>query len=330
MSTNKNAIIRYQALDRCLSNFGNHYDIEDLTRICNDALLEFNPDMEGVSKRTIYKDINSMQDPLIYDAPIERYRDDRKVYFRYSDANFSINKQLINGQEAEQLKEVMLTLSRFKGMPQFEWLEEMQKRLEKTFNLSSNAEVIVFESNPYLIGLEHIDILYNAIVHKIVLDIRWHSYRSGEQSATIHPYFLKQYNNRWYLLGQHSEFEKIWHISLDRIDRITKIKTAYINTEIDIEDYFGDVIGMTIPDDAKPEKILLKVSDTSLPYIVSKPLHGSQRKPKINNIIELNLIINYELEAQILSFGSNIEVLEPLWLRNKIKKEINKLLLKYH
>ena len=62
MATNKNATIRYQALDRCFRNPGRKYYIDDLIEVCNDALLDIDPDSSGIKRRQIYDDIKFMQE----------------------------------------------------------------------------------------------------------------------------------------------------------------------------------------------------------------------------------------------------------------------------
>jgi hypothetical protein len=125
MATNKNATIRYQSLNRCFRNPGRKYFIEDLIEACNTSLLDNDPSSTGIKRRQIFEDIKFMRDSQGFDAPIESYKDGKKVYYRYSDLSFSINNQPLNEMEANQLKEALLTISRFKGMPQFEWIDEI-------------------------------------------------------------------------------------------------------------------------------------------------------------------------------------------------------------
>lgn len=333
MATNKNATIRYQALDRCFRNPGRRYYMEDLIEACNEALLDINPDSSGIKRRQIYEDIKFMQDSKGFDAPIESFKDGRRAFYRYTDSAFSINSQPLNEQEAQQLKESLLTLSRFKGLPQFEWVEEMKVRLEQTFHLKTDDNILSFEENPYLTGREHIGDIYNAIVNKTVLNITYKPFKAPDALLfEIHPYHLKQYNNRWFLFGLNNEYqENLINLALDRIQRIEQSKIAYIpNTEIDFEEYFDDVIGVSVNSDESIQKVILRVDDELLPYITSKPLHGSQIQHKDDaSIIELNLQLNYELESQLLSHGEKIEVIEPVELRERIKERIKRLNDKY-
>jgi len=139
MATNKNATLRYIALDRCLRNPGKRYDIGALVKACNDSLTDVDPNSSGVKKRQVYDDLKFMRDSRGYEAPIESEREGRKAFYRYSDRNYSINNQPLNEQEALQLKESLLTLSRFKGLPQFEWIEELITRLEQSFHLKTET-----------------------------------------------------------------------------------------------------------------------------------------------------------------------------------------------
>lgn len=333
MATNKNATIRYQTLDRCFRNPGRKYYIDDLIEACNDSLLDIDPNSSGIKRRQIYEDIKFMQDSKGFDAPIESFKDGKKAFYRYTDLNFSINSQPLNEQEAQQLKESLLTLSRFKGMPQFDWVEEMKARLEQTFHLKTEDNIISFEENPYLTGREFIGDIYNAIVNKKVLTINYKPFKADKELIfEIHPYHLKQYNNRWFLFGLNNEYGNITNIALDRILEINESKKKYIpNSKIDFLEYFDDVIGVSVDDTLQPQKIVLKADDDLLPYIVSKPIHGSQKIKKDSEgaLIELKLQINYELESTIFSFGEKIEVLEPEALRTIIANRIKRLNQKY-
>ncbi|MBI9062116.1 MAG: WYL domain-containing protein [Marinilabiliaceae bacterium] len=334
MPTNKNATIRYQALDRCFCNPGRKYYIDDLVKACNEALSDIDPDTSGVKKRQVYADIKFMSDSKGFDAPIETKRDGRKTYYHYSDLKFSINNQPINEQEAQQLKESLLTLSRFTGLPQFEWIEDMKVRLEHTFKLKTDAHVLSFEENPYLTGREHIGQLYDAIINQKALQVESKSFKHDHSFYyKIHPYHLKQYNNRWFLFALNEDRKEITNIPLDRITNISSLHIPYIpNTTYNFEDYFEDIIGVTIPIDQEPQKVVLKIDAKLWPYIETKPIHGSQRTKEVNTdytIIELDLYLNYELEAQILSRGEQIEVLQPQELREKIHKRAEIIVNRY-
>lgn len=74
MPVNKNALIRYKTIDKCLRNRYRRWTIEDLVDACSDALYEMEAINKGVSMRTVQGDIQIMRsDKLGYNAPIEVY-----------------------------------------------------------------------------------------------------------------------------------------------------------------------------------------------------------------------------------------------------------------
>jgi hypothetical protein len=169
MSINKNALIRYQVLDRCFRNTGRIYFWEDLLEECNNALMNFDPNNEGIQRRQLFDDIRFMESDAGWLIPLTRVRHGRKVFYRYEDLSFSINNQPLNDSEAEQLKSALQIFSRFSGTPQFEWVNEMIPMLESKFGLIERKnEIISFESNIDLKGLHFLTPLFNAIINERV------------------------------------------------------------------------------------------------------------------------------------------------------------------
>jgi len=336
MGTNKHAQIRYHALDRCFNNFGRKFFIGDLIEACNEAIYDFTGKHEGVKKRQVYDDIKFMESIHGWSIELDRIKDGKNVYHRYSDKNFTINKSPLNQVEISQIKEVLLTLSRFRGLPQFEWIEEITSRLQ---NLSKGGfqdvdNVIDFEQNQFLKGLNFISPLFNAIYNKRVLKIVYAPFKVKKEITYIfHPYYLKQFNLRWFVFGFTGSATQITNLALDRILSVVETPENYIdNKDINFNEYFDDIIGVSIPMNAKVEKIVLSVSVDLLPYLETKPIHGSQKNAKVTPegmTIELNLIINYELVAKLFSFGDGIKVLEPQHLAKTMAEKALAILNKY-
>lgn len=331
MATNKHAIIRYQALDKCFRNIGRKYFIEDLIEACNKSFYGFSGVDTDISRRQVFDDIKFMESQQGWSIELERRKDGRRIYYRYTDPGYSINNQLLNEEEELKLKEALLTLSRFKGMPQFEWIDEMLVCIQSSFTLKANAEkVIEFDQNKYLKGIEYFGEFFTAIVYKKPLSLSYRGFKQ-EKSKTIlfHPYYLKQYNNRWFVFGRIDGNDMITNIAIDRVLSIKEaIKTYIPNDLVDFEEFFDDVIGVSVPTNKEPIKILISVSKKMFPYIDSKPLHGSQ-KVKQNNgdsaIIEITVVENFELVSLLLSFGETVTVLEPASLIKVIKAKTEKI-----
>lgn len=334
MALTKNALIRYQTLDRCFRNPGKKYFYPNLLDACNEALYNYDKS-EGIEERQLKYDIAFMESEQGWSIDLEKFRDGRKVYLRYKDIDFSINNQPINELEAEQLKSAMLVLSRFKGLPQFEWVNEIIPKLDQSFKLSNQSqEIISFDTNQFLIGTEFISTIFNAILYQQTLEVSYQSFKSTNPNTLIfHPYLLKQFNNRWFLFGKSEGFDTITNLALDRILNIKESNLKYQpNKDKDFNEYFEDIIGVSKSDD-ELLKIIFNASLAIAPYIKTKPLHGSQRKIEdtINGyIFSIEVKPNYELEKMILSFGEDLTVLEPEKFKCKIKERLAKNLNNYN
>jgi predicted DNA-binding transcriptional regulator YafY len=278
MSTNKNALLRYQILDRCFSDFKRKYEIQDLVDAVNEVLY----DMYGseVSVRQIRDDIKYMRDRITYNAPIEAVPyDGKKCYYRYEDKNFSIFNNELSTEEVTTLRSTIEMLSRFRDGSRNAWLEEVISNLEFRFGIKTNQEHIVsFEQNEQLRGLNFLGELIDSAIHHQTLRILYRSYYGVEHNTIVHPYHLKQFNNRWFLLGL-EETDKGTRLSNKALDRIIKFSRANVsfipNTEINFATYFKDIVGVTVPKEHPiAEKVILKFDKARFPYIVSKPIHN--------------------------------------------------------
>ena len=153
-----------------------------------------------------------------------------------------------------------------------------------------------------------------------------------EINLEFHPYYLKQYNNRWFVFGKNPLFENITNLALDRLIDVEVLDKIFIETDLDFKEYFEDIIGVTFNEKKQATNIILRVDKSLWPYIETKPLHGSQKviqKGENYVDIKLELIPNYELESLILQHGEKITVLEPSTLSNKIQDRIQQLIKKY-
>jgi len=329
MATNKNALIRYKVLDNCFRNPGRRYFIDDLIAECDSVLLEIDPESNGISRRQIYEDVAFMESKEGWSIELDKLRDGKRVYYRYADMSFSINNMPLNEVEINHLKAAVDILSQFKGMPQFEWVNELVPKLQQGFaSDEASATIMEFDGNLYLKGIEHLGPLHNAIYYKKVLTISYQPFENDVPfDVVIHPYFLKQYNNRWFLFGYNPEKEKYdWNLAIDRIITMKETKGKYQkNNKIDWQEYFEDIIGVTKPVDGQREKVVLHFNGRTGKYMETKPLHGSQKQKWLDdNTLELTLqiIINYELERLILSYADSVIVTKPNILVKSIKKRL--------
>ena len=333
MPTNKNALLRYQILDRCFSNRYRKYTIEDLVDAVNEALY----DMYGseVSMRQIRDDIKYMRDRVSYNAPIEAVPfEGKRCYYRYSDPNYTIFNNELTTEEVTKLCSTINMLGRYRGGAN-RWLEEVISNLELRFGIKTNREhIVAFEQNDQLRGLEFLSELIDSAINHQPLNLLYRTYNGKETNVVIHPYHVKQYNNRWFLFGleQTPNGDRIANRALDRIVKFSISNVPFVpNTSIDFSTRFDDVVGVTIPDDdVQKETVVLKFEPDRFPYVVSKPIHHSQKVLNEDEcILQIEVRPNKELESVIFSYFPHVEVLEPATLREQFKEKISNNLKKY-
>ncbi len=324
MAQNKNALLRYRTIDRCLRNTGRRWTLQDLQDACSDALYEYEGKQEMVSLRTIQLDIQMMRsDRLGYEAPIEVYD---KKYYRYADPDYSINNRPMSQHDIDVLNRTIDLLRQFDEFDPFHDLADVVSRLQDKVATASNRRPIVdFERNPNLKGLEHLNALYDIIASRKVVYINYRSFNSRQPVPYIlFPYMLKEYRNRWFVFGSRVGDMKLFNLALDRIVDFHPCPDIPYKENPDFgDDFFEDVVGVTKHGRLKKETVVIKAANSQASYILTKPIHKSQRlvtKDKTDGSMtfELEVIVNYELINQLVSFGAGIKILSPQSLANEL------------
>lgn len=327
MPKNKKAIIRYRILDKCFRNHRKRFYIDDLVQACNDELATY--DGSSVSKRQVLDDMAFMESDAGGSIDLERCRDGHKIYYRYRDPDFSIMNLPMSQSEADQLSDTIQMLSRFKGLPQFTWMDETLVRLKDSFQLDGTVSgSVAFAQNPDLKGIEFFSELFDAIVKKEVVTIHYHRFGKPFRSRIIHPYQLRQYNNRWFLIGLEERLLPripLAIVPLDRIDsfRVRENDVYQEYTGMDFDEYFYDIVGVSLNPEGHKTKVVILSRYPAANYIETKPLHPSQRilEKGVDGVkFQWDVIPNYELETQLLAYADQCEVLEPQSLRDSLRK----------
>lgn len=168
------------------------------------------------------------------------------------------------------------------------------------------------------------------------------NYSAGFQrlkDIELHPYRLKLYNNRWFVVGLGIEDGKQYEdciFALDRIMTAEKSSIKYIRPKKDYEHFFDDIVGVTHIKNRPRQVIEIVTLDKYTHYrILTKPIHSSQKEKAPysaddgEGVITINVIPNKELMGQLLSFGPNIRVTAPQELADDIKQQVQKMLKNY-
>lgn len=330
MPVNKNALLRYKTIDNCLRNRARKWTLDNLMTACSDALYEYTGKDEYISRRTIQLDLQKMRsDELGYNAPII-VKD--KKYYTYEDPDYSITNIPLTENDLSLMSEAVGVLKQLSGFSALSGMEDIVGRLEDQVSAVRHEKtpVIYFENNDRLVGLNHIAPLYKAISEKTPVELTYQSFTANRpHSFPFSPYVLKEYRNRWFVYGRRPGNQLLQNLALDRIIEVKPASAA--EPFIDDPDFkpkvfFGDIIGVTKSPNDRPQRVTFWASPEQVPYITTKPLHRSQRILTVNPdgsvVFEINVVLNYELEREFISFFNGVKVLSPRMLVKHVSRKL--------
>jgi predicted DNA-binding transcriptional regulator YafY len=371
MPINKNSFLRYQVIDACLNNkFRPYPTIEVLIEKCSEKLGV------RVSKSTIEKDIHAMKylDPPGFDAPIEFDRTHQGYY--YNVAGYTIVKINIKDEDIDAIEFAAKVLRQYRGFHIVKRYAEAIDRIldvvdvRRILSREELEEYVQFETPTYVEGTQYIEQVIRAIQEKQVLKLFYRAfYKDKPEIRIVHPYLLKEFRNRWYLVGLDDNLNELRTFGLDRIVSIEKgLKTGQQSIEEVLEnqksqevgfksnidrpeittqsstseitfrkiqfnpqDYFRNTVGIIAPQ-SKPSVIKLSFSKVEAQYIITQPIHESQKIVKVtkNRIIFTFLVHpTYEFVSLLLGYQDGVKVLAPKELKIKMKEILTLMINNY-
>lgn len=192
---------------------------------------------------------------------------------------------------------------------------------------------IILENIPS--GQEELPIIIEAMKTNTQLRITYQSFNREESSTfTVHPYCIKLFKQRWYMIAYSPYYDKIMIYALDRILNIMKQdgESFVLPSDFDSEKYFYNYYGIISGTNRKVEKVKLKVVAGQANYLRTVPLHHTQEEIERNNdysIFTLSISPEFDFYQEILWNAEDMEVLEPNWLRNEIGGIVKRMWNKY-
>lgn len=339
MSLHKHALIRYRIIDSMLRNKYRPFpSIEEIRAKCEDSL--FGSDWgEHISKSTIEKDFKSMRADaeLGFFAPIKYSK--REDGYYYTDEEFTIHNIPLKPDDIDAIKFASNTLMNFRESPLFAQFRFAIEKIFDRLNISSEVQderldnLVQFDSYPDFPGNDYLQPLYTAIKDYQKVEIQYQRFNSSELSIrTYHPYLLKEYKYRWYVIGYSEDRERVVTYALDRISKIEVLEEDFIvQPGFNPDTFFKYSFGITQIDN-EPQKIALKFPAAQRGYIETQALHDTQEIIEENSsyfILQLDVLVTYELLERIMSYGENVEVLAPQSLRETIAYRYKEAIKKY-
>lgn len=321
---NKDQFLRYITIDRCLRNYNAHHDIDSLLEAVNRVLVDH--DIRPATKSTIQHDLTNLK-KRPYEIELEPGRGygQNKLY-RYKDPSFTIANTIYPTHLKDIISEIDEMLEDYNYDQHYAWLKSTVRSLrDKESGGGSLPEAVDFQNYTDKNILSSFNDLLNSILAKQPVLLKYEPFDKQPYEVICHPYLLKQFNNRWFMIGKTEGHEFLSTYPLDRIKGIKAANKEFIPNSEDFVDYFYDVVGVTVNANEQPVNVIIRVNKNAYKYIETKPLHGSQVVVGRNEdsvTIKLYVQLNYELESLLMSYGPNIEVIEPISLRESIKNKV--------
>lgn len=335
MIASNKAILRYRIIDRCIRSSAKPFPSkEELRSTCEEELFG---SVEGnhICDSTIEKDLYALR--MEHDAPI-KFSKSKGGYY-YTNPDYSIDEIPLNDKDVEAIKMAANILDQFKNATIFKQFNYAIGKILDRVNVAtsdsnkSTDKYVQFEMMPSTKGSEFLEPILDAIKSKRKIQFTYQSFSDTEgKLRRVHPYLLKEYRHRWYLICKNEVKDKVQTFGLDRIAEIELLDEKFtIDNHFDPNLFFSHSIGITA-NNGNPEKIVFQTDELLSKYLLSQPLHLSQEYlggKKNKHQFSLFLLPSYELKMILLGYGSALKVLEPQSLRDDIKATLKEMSKNY-
>ena len=338
MAANKYALLRYRIIDRCLTNTARPFPSkEELREACEESL--FGSSGENVSISTIEKDMWAMKNEseLGFYAPIA-YHPQERGYF-YEDPEYTIQNISLNDEDLNAIRFAVNTLEQFRDMPIFSQFGNAIGKITDRLKISPDVQdaaigkYVQFEQAPEVGGTEFLAPLLDAIKSRTSVLFNYQKFSNYERkSYSIDPYLLKEYRNRWYVIGYSPDRKDFLTFGLDRLSELEVSDQKFdVVKSFSADRFFRHSIGIT-EGGKEPEDIVLEFAPVQGKYILSSPLHHSQKlieESPTGITISIYALVTFELVQQLLSYGSSVKVKKPESLKGRLIEEHKKSISQY-
>lgn len=255
-----------------------------------------------VSDRTFRRDLDTIQD--IYKISIQYNSTTRKYHLDNSNSNDFINR-------------IYETFDLFNAL-------NLQERLSEHIGFEKKHES----------GAKYLSKILNAIQDKRTIEFDYFKFNIEEWTQRmVHPYFIKEYRQRWYLLAYDSIDSKLKHFALDRMKEVNRTEQQFELIEgFKANDYYKYCFGIIKPEEDDPHDVVLSFYSFQGQYIKRLPFHNSQEVLIDNEDelrIQLHINITEDFIMELLSYGSSMEVIKPKLLKQRMIEEAKEIITYY-
>lgn len=335
MIASKNAILRYRIIDRCIRSTAFPFPTKkELREACEEELYG-SIGGNHICDSTIEKDLFAMRNE--HDAPI-KYDRNTKGYF-YTDSSYSLDEIPLNDKDVDAIKMAANVLYQFKNSSLFQNFDFAISKILDRVNISNKMDdkeidaFVQFEKVTSPKGSEFLEPILSAIKSRKKIQFEYQSFRDEKVSTRrIHPYLLKEYRHRWYVIGKNEIKDTIQTFGLDRLLSLQELDESFVpSSSFNSDVFFKFSIGITA-NMGTPVRVVIETNDILSKYLLSQPIHSSQRllgSSKNVHRFEFFLLPTYELKQILLGFGSEVKVIEPVSLVTEMRATIAEMTDRY-
>ncbi|WP_452228455.1 helix-turn-helix transcriptional regulator [Lacinutrix sp. MEBiC02404] len=222
----------------------------------------------------------------------------------------------------------------FENFVRFLELVNTADLLKESFKSKNKSlEHIVFDNSEGLQGIQYLELFLTAIKqHREISFTHYNFQKNTTTKRLLKPYLLKEYANRWYIIGEQEGVKEFRNFGMDRVSNVQLTENTFEpNTDVDINYLYHDVIGMVYSENTK-QRVVLSFTPEQGQYVKTLPLHHSQQILEDTHDafqISLDVIPNRSLVERILMYGSSVKVMEPITLVDEIKEMLQTAFLRY-
>ena len=328
---------KYFVVDSALRRNGQeelYWSKKKLLDLINSRTSRFSAERDIADRRFRYLLIEMID---LFDAPIKHRKGAGKGYY-YTQPDYSLATAILQNQKQELLPGSHILVGMLDFLNQFsEVIPNVPDYERLTTQLTGRGtvghQIIQFDVNNKVEGLEWIKPCYKAIQEHQPLIIIYRPYGKEKSDFLLHPYQLRESRQRWFVWGWNHQLNNVSILGLDRIldirpTTLVQYDISHLNLFLT---NFESILGITFPSEKnlQPSLIKVRVSRRMSYYLNSKPIHSSQRRLEIdeneNTLFSFRLIPNFEFEQWVLGLGEEVCVIEPLTMVHRIQQRIQRM-----
>lgn len=299
-----------------------------------EILMAFDQNHLSFSKNTLDRDLRSLRQDYGADIYI-----DAEYRYSYASGSYFVLRQMLADHPQIGRAVSLAALnhpSPLISMPFIEVLKRLSEEEEGMVTTPADElEGVLLDDGRYIELTAVRNQLFGAIRNRKMVYFRYAKFGSRREfGLRFHPYLLREYQGRWYVLGDKEQGSKVLQriYGLERIVKLEVLQDEARLPENDPRDYFRDIIGVSRPSHRKAEQICIAADRKTADYLRSQPWHHSQKEIRTEgNWTEFSFLLvpNAELEALVLAQGAGLRVKQPQTLRARLRERGEELRKNY-